>query len=222
MKQKGSFTKTVFVLLVALIVLACNFVAAAAPDPASEPAPTSAPEATKTAIPAPTSTFTPRPTYVPAPTATKVPPTPTPAAKGETVTNGKIEVTVLDLIKHDRVKADAAYSWWTPNPGYAIIDLFVKVKNLQAGTASLSWDDMSLTESGTGTQNYVFAGGWKGARSKEKVAPLSFGYAEVTPGLGAIITFDDTVYLQIFYFVSKDSPSFLFNIGDAPLIQVNK
>lgn len=214
--KNDSFIKALLISLAALLALSCSAVSIGA---TATPAPTYTPEAIKTATPRPT--FTPRPTSTPSPTATKIPPTPTPAAKGEAVTNGKIEVTVLDMFRHDKIVPGGTYYYWA-KPGYIIIDIFVKVKNLQTSSVSIKWDDVRIAEGEGSSKGNVFAGGWKAVSGKEKVAPLSFGYTEVTKGSNAQIVFDDTVYLQVIYIIAKDTEFVLFSIEDAPQIQVFK
>lgn len=210
MKHNSMFAKVLFVSLSTLVILACG-VTSLESAPTQMPTPTTLP----TNSPVPTNTLA--PTSTPRPTATEVPPTPTPAAKGEAVTDGKIEVTLLELIRHDKVVTGGTY-YWTPNPGYIIIDIFAKIKNLKTGSVSIKWSDVNIAGGGTG--GLVFAGAAKAVNAKEKVAPLSFGYFEIPEG--SEFTFDDTVYLQAIYFVTSDTEFVLFSVEGGPQIQVHK
>ncbi len=205
----GAFWASVF-------ILACNAVMqGTAPTAAATPSATSEPSRAPTTRP----TFTRTPTFTPRPTATKIIPTATltPAAKGEIVSNGRIEVVALDMFRHDKIVPGGMY-WYRPKPGYLVIDLFVKVKNLTGKTLTIPWSD-ALLLIGAKTETPDFAG-FQPAKGNQKVAPLSFGYDELYEG--SAFTFDDTVYLQIIYVISdSEHITALFRLQNAPLIQIN-
>ena len=214
MKQNCIFARFAFELMIAFLVSACS--EGTAIISTVTPVPSSTPEPTKTA-PDPTKTATPQPTSAPSPTATDVPPKPTPALKGETVTNGAIEVTVLDVFRHDRIVPGGTY-YYTPNPGYIIINLFVKIKNLGSATVSIPWSDVYIIEGGKDFWHPSFAG-WQSVSNNEKVAPLSINYAEMKGT--DLIVFEQTAYLQAIYLISdKPKKTIIFGIQDTPPIQL--
>jgi hypothetical protein len=213
MKQNCIFAKFAFALVIAFLVSACG--EGAAIISTVTPAPSSTPEATKTA-PEATKTATPQPTSTPRPTATDVPPTPIPALKGEAVTNGTIEVTVLDVFRHDRIVPGGTF-YYTPKPGYIVINLFVKIKNLGTATVSIPWSDVYIIE-GDKAQ-YPSWAGWQAVSNNEKVAPLSINYDYMK---GAdLIVFEHTAYLQAIYLIGdKPEQTIIFRIRDTPPIQL--
>ncbi len=206
-----SVTKSVFVkigllIIVSVVMQACGGGALAAATPTPSPNPTSTPP--------PTNTSTPKPTSTPRPTNTVLP-TPTPASLGEPVKSGSIEISVLDVYKHDNLIPGNGYRYWA-NPGYMIIDLVVKVQNTGSTPASITWNDTYVIDDTNSHHEMLFAGS-RSAAKKEKVDPLSIDYNDV--GGSAVIEIIDTVYMRIIYLISdKPEQMVLFGIKDSPLI----
>lgn len=203
MNTKYSFHKISLFVIMYVVILACGGSILAAP--------TSTPEPTATPLP----TYTPRPTSTPKPTATSVPPTPTPASIREVVQSGSIEISVLDVYRHDYLIPGNAYRYWA-NSGYMIIDVVVKVQNVGSSPASIMWSDVYAIEE-TGTYNEVLFAGSRSASKNEKVDPLSIDYSTIdgsTP-----IKIADTVYMRVIFIIDdKSEQTVLLGIGDSPLI----
>jgi hypothetical protein len=181
-------------------------------------APTITPSATITPTLTLAPTSTPRPTSTPNPTATKVPPTPTPASLGEAVSYKSIEVSVLDVYRHDNLIPGNGYRYWA-NPGYLIIDLVVKAHNTGTSPAAIKWSDTYVIDS-DGMRSDVLFGGSRTAASKQKVDPLSIDYNAIYGDTA--VEFEDTAYMRIIYIITeKPEQKVLFGVGDSPLIEFN-
>jgi hypothetical protein len=211
MNSKNVFRPVLALMLIAFLQIGCAGILAT-------PAATSTPATIPTLTPIP-STFTPTPTLTP--TNTPIPPTststPIPAALGEAVSYGSIEITVLDVYKHDKIVPGGTY-YYTPNPGYMVIDLVVKIKNLGTAPASITWEDLHVMEEDGAISNTEFAG-FTMAGNSEKVNPLSIQYDSTN--FHSLPDFSNTIYLRVI-FIIKDKPeqTVLFGIKDSPLIQL--
>jgi hypothetical protein len=198
----------ILVLVISLVILGCGpgqFLGSAV-----TPSSTSAPEPTST--PKPTSTS--EPTSTPRPTATNVPPTP--ASLGEVVSYNTIEISVLDVYRHDNLIPGNGYRYWA-NPGYMIIDLVVKAQNTGTIPVSITWGDTYVLDD-TGARNDVMFAGSRPAAKNKKVDPLSIDYNDVSGS--ALIEIEDAVYMRIVYIIpDKPEQKVLFGIGDSPLIE---
>jgi hypothetical protein len=170
-----------------------------------------------TSTPVPTLTPVP-PTSTPIPTATEVPPTQAPASLGEVVSYNTLEISVLDVYRHDNLIPGNGYRYWA-NSGFMIIDLVVKVQNTGSSPASITWNDTYVLDD-TGSRNEVMFGGSRSASKTAKVDPLSIDYNDLYGGRGGVEVVD-TVYMRIIYIVpDKHEQKVLFGIGDSPLIEL--
>lgn len=161
------------------------------------------------------STSTPRPTSTSRPTATKIPSTAIPASLGEVVKYKSIEISVLDVYRHDNLIPGNGYRYWAQD-GYMIIDLVVKVQNTGPTPASIKWGDAYVIDYTDSSSDLIFAGS-RSAAKKEKVDPLSIDYNVVDET--ASIKIIDTVYLRIVYIISeKPEQTVFFGIADSPQI----
>jgi hypothetical protein len=178
----------------------------------AQPATTLPPRSTYTPTAIVTSTMA--PTSTPVPTATDIP-TSTPAPLGKVVRNGSLEITVMDVNRHDNLIPGNGYRYWAKT-GYIIIDLIVKLQNTGSDPASLKWSDLYVID-GSGYHRDLLFGGSQKASKKERVNPLAIDYQDVNGRTE--ITVSDTVYMRaIFIITDKPQQSVLFGIGDSPLI----
>lgn len=201
-------TMAVLILIISLILSGCG--------PGQFLGPTITPSATITPTPTLVPTSTPRPTFTPRPTATEVPPTPTPASMGEAVGYKTIEITLLDMYRHDNLIPGNGYRYWA-NPGYMIIDLVVKLQNAGSSPASVKWSDTYVIDS-TGARSDVFFAGSRAATKTQKVDPLSIDYNAIYGDPAVEVA--DTVYMRIIYLITdKPEQKALFGVGDSPLIE---
>ena len=168
-------TRLTLYVLVTVFISACRGGAIIQPTPTPTPLPT----LTNTLTPQPTSTPRPtstsRPTATPVPTDTKGPPTPTPAPVGVAVASDKYEVTVVKVRELETVYLNEAYHW-IAKPGYAFLELGVKVENLQSGTAEIRWKDIAIVD----TNHLSWYPMWVGAKVVERgveVNPSSIIFA---------------------------------------------
>ena len=211
MKQNWVRVRFVFFSVIVLLALACSVGTAATPIPES----TATPVSTKTAAPPPTSTQ--RPTSTPRPTATDVPPTPTPAKVGETVSNDKYEVTVIKVRKLDTVYLDAQRHW-VANPGNLFAELSVKVSNLGSSQASVPWSNIYIVDKeGSWYPNWA---GYKSVATGVDVTPTKIIFASIE-NPDELIVFDQDVYLRLIWVTADYNPSvILFGFDDSPMIEV--
>ena len=104
-----TIAKISLIILVAVVIMACQIGSFAAAT--ATPVPTNTLVPTSTSTPKPT--LTRRPTLTPLPTSTTVP---TPAAVGEPVLDNDIEITVIDAFDRDRIYPGGEYLY-TPRQG---------------------------------------------------------------------------------------------------------
>jgi serine/threonine protein kinase len=214
--QKPPFYKNWFVwfLVGVFVIFLANFPLQNDSSPESV-----APIVAATTTPTPTATLKPtktlRPTSTPRPTATKAPPSPTPASLGQAVKYKSIEISVLDVYRHDNLIPGNGYRYWATD-GHMIIDLVVKVKNTGSTPTSIKWSDTYVIDSDRSRLDVLFAG-FRRAADKEKVDPLSIDYNDVNTNM--LIEIKDTVYMRIVYIITeKPEQTVVFGIGDSPLI----
>jgi hypothetical protein len=193
------------IALLSVTVTACASVAS--PTPTEAPTQTAAPSATPTPLPStPTATARPSPTN-----------TPIPARLGEPVRTSAIEVTLLDVYRHDRIYTGDNYYHYA-NPGYVLIDLFVRIRNLGADPVNIVWYTIRIKDEGGTQQSPSFAGA-KFASRGEKIDPFSI-HTDITVTGGSSLTVPAIAYLRLYY-VLRDKPEQIvrFGIGDSPVIQ---
>ena len=132
------------------------------------------------------------------------------------VTYGSIEITVLDVYRHDRIVPGGAY-YYTPNPGYMIIDLVVKIQNLGNTPPSIKWGDLHVIEQDGERSNTEFAG-FRRTGKGERVNPLEIQYDSVSQN--SPLEFNYAIYLRVIFVIKdKTEQIILFGIQDSPLIQ---
>jgi hypothetical protein len=212
MKQLYRFKQVIFLLFVALIVLACNGVGVLA---------TATPFPTNT--PMPVNTATPRPTSTPRPTQTEIPPTQAPAAIGVPVKYGSLEITVLDVKNLDSVHfGDVSGGWETfykPLPGKFLIDIGVLVRNLDPGAPVLmDWMNVYIVEE-SGNAWYPGWGSMKTVSADKKVDPFTIGLNSTPIDGENAIEFDNDTYMRLIFSVDADPENrVLFAIDRSPVI----
>ena len=183
----------------------------------------SAPQATYSSTPTLISTHTVRststkipstPTRI-SPTKTQVPPTSTPASLGQIVKYKSLEISVLDVYRHDKLIPGNGYRYWA-NDGYMIIDLVVKVQNTGATPTSIIWNDAYVIDD-TGAHTEIIFAGSRSVAKTEKIDPLSIDYSTIDGT--ASIEIKDTVYMRVIYIIpDKPEQTAFFSIKDSPLI----
>jgi len=181
--------------------------------------PTVTPSATPTLVPTstPIPTLTRVPTSTPLPTATEVPPTQMPASLGEVISYKTLDISVLDVYRHDNLIPGNGYRYWA-NPGFMIIDLVVKVQNTGSSSTSITWNDTYALDD-SGSRSEVMFGGSRSASKTAKIDPLSIDYNDLYGGMGEVEVID-TVYMRIIYIIpDKSEQKVLFGIGDSPKIE---
>lgn len=211
MKQYRPFKRIMFMLLVAIIVLACSAITGGA---------TSVPEATNppvqamdTAVVVPP-TATDPPTVAPEPTATIES---TPAPVGVPVKSEKFEVTVIGAVNLERIYPGGTYLY-TPNAGNIIVDVGVKVSNLTGSSVSVKWENVYVVEQ-NGDAWFPTWGSYK--ESGKKVDPFSLGISDANINGDDVITFNNDIYLRLIYIVTEADPTtFVFGFDDSPLIEI--
>lgn len=177
------------------------------------------------AVEAPTPTLVPTRTLVfssmtPISTSTSTPlpiPTSTPSAKGDAVINGNMEITLLDVYRHDKIVTGGSY-YYTAKPGYIILDLFVRLRNLGSSDASVKWKEIYINDDGGDSWYPGFAGKML-AKKSEKINPFDIP-TDIEVNGDDLVQFSDSVYLRLIYML-EDKPSQIiqFGIADSPLIQ---
>lgn len=198
-----------FVVFV-MIILACSGGSLATPTAVPTVTPTTAPS--KTPLP----TNTPRPTSTPRPTETQIP---TPAPVGEPVLGEGIEITVVDAYDRDRIYPGGSYLY-TPNPGYMIIDMGVRIRNLNPGqTVSVPWNQVYVLED-NGDGWYPIWGSSKFVESGKTYDPFSIGISSNQIDGDEIISFENDAYLRLVYIVTDSNQHILFGIGASPKIEL--
>jgi hypothetical protein len=129
MKHVNRFWQVVLVLLIALIVLACNGQALMAlPTPKSNTSIVPTITAVPTIIAAPINTAVSGPKITLIHLAIKLPPTPTPMPMGTPVSIGDYQVNVMYMRTLNSVYLDRLYAWF-PKDGDMYVELGVKVTN---------------------------------------------------------------------------------------------
>jgi serine/threonine protein kinase len=176
--------------------------------------PTYTPRPTSTKIPSTPTKISPTQTKT-SPTQTKTSPTPTPASLGEFVKHESLEISVLDIYRHDKLIPGNGYRYWA-NDGYMIIDLVVKVQNIASTPTSITWNDAYVIDD-TGARNDILFAGSRPAAKTEKIDPLSIDYNTIDGAASTEIK--DTVYMRIIYIIpDKPEQMVVFGIKDSPLI----
>ncbi len=206
MNKDRRFLEIVSVLTVAVLILACSggsIVASA----------TETPSATSTTIS--TNTATPPPTATPRPTKT---PFPTPAPKGVSIKAGDFSFTVVDAVSLRRIYPGGQYLF-TPNPGYVILDVGVRLENKTSGEAiSIPWENVYITEQ-NGDSWYPYWGSYKPVESGTEMDPFTIGISSNEIVGTELISFTGDAYLRLVFIVGDNNNQpvpLMFGIGDSP------
>jgi hypothetical protein len=204
MKQKNMLKQVMFMLLVALIILACSGGAVAA---------TATPVPTNTATPKPTNTVTPKPTDTPVPTATLVP---TPASVGDAVQSEEFEVKVIDAVIRDRVYPGGKF-YFTPADGYMLVDIGVKVANISSSSLwRVKWGDIYIMNE---NQEWWYPSWGTFKETSDELDPFAIGVSEVEIDPEAEITLEKTGFLRLFYHIPKGE-TYYFGFSDSPFTEI--
>jgi hypothetical protein len=205
------FLKAGLLIIISVVISACQAGSLAAAT--ATPVPTTTPELTHTPTAAPTST--PRPTSTSKPTATLAP---TPALLGETVSNGLIAITVLDVYRHDRIVTGGSY-YFTAKPGYVILDIFVKVQNISSSPVEIPWKDFYILDD-KGDGWYPGFAGAKFVKNTENITDAFSIPTDIEVNGNEVLTIDDTVFMRLIYLIA-DKPEQIvqFGVEDSPLIE---
>jgi len=171
-----------------------------------------------TSTPLPTNTATPKPTSTPRPTKTPIPPTPTPAPIGASVTYDSLEITVLGVTTHSHIVPGGLYYYYS-KPGFIFIDVGVRVRNLTPGKAvRMQWNNVYVVEADNKSW-YPLYGDTKQVDSGKQFDPFNIGISTEVDG-SKFITLDNDTYLRLVYYVTDDpNQVILFGIQDSPLIE---
>jgi hypothetical protein len=182
--------------------------------PTLTPVPTST--FTATSSPLPTATYTPTstPTRTPTPTMTL---TPTPAAVGQSVPYGSLEITVLKIDKHDFI-VPTGYSGWRPkDPTKIFLDLGVLVQNHDpAHTVSAMWKDVAITEANGESSAPVFADS-ETMEPGSDFDPFRIGISTMVVSDRSTVFLEKDTYLRLVYVVARNQ-TIVFQIQDSPTI----
>jgi len=211
MKQNRTYKQIVFILLIALSVLACVGGSLGA---TATPAPTNTPEATNT--PVPTITATHEPTSTPRPTPTEISPTPTPAPIGVSVRYDSLEITLLDVVTHGHIVTGGSYYYYS-KPGETFIDMAVRVRNLNPGNpVRVLWSYVYIVEKNGAW--YPLYGALRKVTDGKEYDPFNITLGTEIQG-ESFVEFDNDTYLRLIYYVADDpEQTILFGIQDSPLI----
>jgi hypothetical protein len=201
------------IILVAVVIMACQI--------GSFAAVTATPVPTNTLLP--TSTSTPKPTLTKRPTLTLLPTSttvPTPAAVGEPVLlDNNIEITVIDAFDRDRIYPGGEYLY-TPKQGYILVDMGVQIRNLNPGkTVSVPWQQVYILED-NGDSWYPLWGSAKMVESGKTIDPFTIGISSNEVDGNELINIENDVYLRLIYIVQESNQQILFGIKDSPQIEL--
>ena len=208
-----TISKISSIILVAVVIMACQIGSFAAAT--ATPAPTNTLVPTSTPTPKPT--LTKRPTLTPLPTSTTVP---TPAAVGEPVLlDSNIEITVIDAFDRDRIYPGGEYLY-TPKQGYILVDMGVRIRNLNPGkTVSVPWQQVYILED-NGDSWYPLWGSAKMVESDKTIDPFTIGISSNEVDGNELINIENDVYLRLIYIVQESNQQILFGIKNSPQIEL--
>lgn len=196
------------------VITACQF--------GSFAAATATPVPANTKPPLPTNTSTSEPSPTPPPTSTFPPtatPEPTPAAVGEPVIGKDIEITVIDALVRNRVYLGGSYLY-VPNPGYLLVDMGVRVKNLNPSkTIFIPWNQIYVVED-NGDSWYPLWGSTKVVASGETYDPFFIGISSIKIDGGGYIRIENDTYLRMIFIVRDSNQKILFGIGTSPQVEI--
>jgi hypothetical protein len=205
MKNTNKYGKLIGPLVIALLMLACGGGAFAATTEAPAVSPT----------PLAANTATARPTSTPKPTKTSFP---TPAPLGVSIDGDDFSYTVIDAISLRRIYPGGTLMF-SPNPGYLIMDIGVRIENKNPGeTVSIPWENVYVTEA-NGDSWYPIWGTSKFVDSGTELDPYSLGISSDEINGVDRINFTGDAYLRLIYIVTDNENQpvpIIFGIGDAP------
>lgn len=205
MKNTRKYGKIICLLIFALLMLACGggAFATATDTPTLSPTPLA------------TNTATARPTSTPRPTNTAFP---TPAPLGISIDAGDFSFTVVKAVSLRRIYPGGELLF-SPNPGYLIMDIGVRIQNKNPGTTvSIPWENVYVTEA-NGDSWYPLWGTAKFVESGTEIDPYSLGISsDEIKGIDRI-NFTTDAYLRLIYIVDDNDNQpvpIIFGINDAP------
>jgi hypothetical protein len=213
--SKSMLVKVSFLFVTLIMIMACStgglgVQPTETPEP---PKPTNTPEPTSTITLTPTKTA--RPTRTPKPTATL---TSTPAPLGIPVKTDKYEVTVVGAVDLKRIYPGGKYLY-TPNAKYMIVDIGVRVRNLNPGqTITLPWSDIYVIESNNESW-YALWGDIEEVTSGTEMDPFTIGISDEEIDGNTTFSFQQDAYFRVIYILDRENPkNILFGFGDSPMI----
>jgi hypothetical protein len=192
----------------ALIVLGCA--AAGAVATPTVPPPTTTPTSTAT-LPPPTST--PRPTPTPTATPTLIP---TPAAVGDKVQYGNLEITLIGVDTHDLIVPGGLYYYYPTDRSQYFLDLGVLISDVEPGhTTTIAVPNVYIVEEDGGAHYPGFLDK-KIVDRGTKFDPFEIGIATQTSDNSQLFIARDT-YVRLVFVIGKNQ-MILFGIADSPQI----
>ena len=211
--SKTVLVKVSFLIVVLTVILACSGGGLGAPAATDTPAPTNTPAPTSTITLTPTKTA--RPTRTPEPTATL---TPTPAPLGVPVKTDSYEVTVVGAVDLKRIYPGGKYLY-TPNAKYMIVDIGVRVRNLNPGqTISMPWSEVYVVEENNDSW-YALWGSFEEVSSGSEIDPFTLGISDQEINGDDTFSFTQDAYFRLVYILARESTkNILFGFGDSPMI----
>ena len=138
---------------------------------------------------------------------------------GDSVSGENVTITVVEAFDRERIYPGGSYSY-TPNPGYLIIDMGVRLENLTPGkTVSIPWNQVFVLED-NGDGWYSIWGSLKKVGSGDTYDPFNIGINSEQLDGQELITFDGDVYLRLINIVRESNEHILFGIGDSGLVEL--
>ncbi len=212
-----NFNKILFVLVVAVFVLACNALAGGN-QPAAEVPPTeefSAPPVVEETQAPPE----PEPAPVETEAPTEAPPAEAPSgAVGDTITGDLYEVTVTDARELKRVYMGNYYYY--PKDGQMFVEIIARVSNLSGSEAAVPWENIYVEEE-NGDAWYPTWGGYKAVAAGKKVDGASISVNQITDGKEEV-KFDEDAVFRMIWFVNRDTnkTSLMFYFANQAKVEV--
>jgi len=210
MNRIRTFKQVLFVMVVALIILACLGIGGSEANATGTPLPADA------ATQRPTATE--EPASIPQPAETPVPEPPTPARVGEAVRSESFEVTVVSAKELRRVYMGNFYYYPRENEIYG--EIVVKVTNLTGSEVNVPWENVYVVVD-NGDAFYPTWGGYTAVRTGKKVDGATVGVNEIVDGK-ATLDFEEDAFLRMIWWLDRQDgkTTVLFGFLDSPYIKV--
>jgi hypothetical protein len=121
------------------------------------------------------------------------------------------------VYRHDRVYTGDNYYHYA-NPGYVLIDLFARIRNLGSDPLHIKWNTLQIKDDSGETQPPSFAG-IRVVGHQEKVDAFSIP-TDITVAYDTEFTLPAAAYVRLYYLL-EDKPEQIvqFGIGEWMLIQ---